>query len=328
VLDLSTNENPFQPLPGVLAAVNDRAGSINSYPDMACAELVAAIAARFSVPPGHVVTGPGAVGVLQQIIQVAIGGRGGEVVVGAPSFPPYRSLTTLCGGAPVEVPLTAGGAHDVPAMLAAINDRTKLVVLCNPNNPTGTVTPTPDVHTLLAGVPDHITVLLDEAYREFVRDPGTPDGLDCYRAHPNVVVLRTFSKAYGLAGLRVGYAFAQEDLARRLRAAALPYGVNSLAEAAAVRSLAVEDALMERVETIVKERERLRAGLLMQGWSVPPSEANFLWLSLPEGAEDVVAGAAGAGLLTKAFPGHGVRVSVGEPDANDAMLRFLGTRSG
>ncbi|MFI9384748.1 histidinol-phosphate transaminase [Kutzneria sp. NPDC052558] len=316
---LSSNENPHQPLPSVLAAMERALGDFNRYPDMGCSQLIPAIAARLGVPESHVATGTGGVGVIQQVLQAACD-DGDEVVYPWRSFEAYPIITQMVGARSVQVPLTADERHDLDAMAAAITDRTRLVILCNPNNPTGTALRRPELEAFLDRVPGDVVVLLDEAYREFVRDAEVPDGLGIYRDRPNVVVLRTFSKAYGLAGLRVGYAVAHEPVATALRKVAVPFGVSQLAQEAALASLAAEAELFERVEHITKERGRVLDALRDQGWPVPPSEGNFVWLRLGERTTEFADRAQAAGVMVRPFPGEGVRISVGEPEGNDLFL--------
>jgi histidinol-phosphate aminotransferase len=316
---LSSNENPYPPLPSVLEVVQRAAGECNRYPDMFATGLVEALAERFRVPAEHIATGTGSVGVTQQLLQ-ATAGPGDEVVYGWRSFEAYPIIVQISGAASVQVPLR-DETHDLEAMAAAITGRTRLVFVCNPNNPTGTAVRRGEIERFLDLVPPDVVVVLDEAYREFVRDPEVPDGLDYYRDRPNVAVLRTFSKAYGLAGLRVGFAIAQEPLAEALRKTAVPFGVNGIAQTAAVASLAAEDELLERCQALVAERERVRAVLLDQGWVTPVSEANFVWLRLGERTVEFARACEQAGVVVRPFPGEGVRVTVGEPEANDIFLK-------
>jgi histidinol-phosphate aminotransferase len=209
-------------------------------------------------------------------------------------------------------------------MLAAITDRTRLVLVCTPNNPTGPALRRAELERFLDAVPSDVLVVLDEAYREFVRDPDVPDGVELYRDRPNVCVLRTFSKAYGLAGLRVGFAIAHTPVAEALRKTAVPFGVSSLAQAAAVASLEAEGELLERVDALVAERTRVCAALEAQGWQVPASEANFVWLRLGERTDAFAAACEAAGVVVRPFSGEGVRVTVAEPEANDVFLRVAG----
>ncbi|MFI1799751.1 histidinol-phosphate transaminase [Streptomyces sp. NPDC020379] len=320
---LSSNENPYPPLPGVLEKAVDAAGTINRYPDMACTALMAELADRFSVPVTHLATGTGSVGVAQQLVQ-ATSGPGDEVIYAWRSFEAYPIITQVSGATPVQVPLTGDEVHDLDAMLAAITDRTRLIFVCNPNNPTGTVVRRAELESFLDRVPADVLVVLDEAYIEFVRDTDVPDGLDLYRDRPNVCVLRTFSKAYGLAGLRIGFAVAHEPVAAALRKTAVPFGVSHIAQEAAIASLRSEDALRERVQALVEERARVVDALAGQGWTVPQTQANFVWLRLGERTAEFAAACERAGVVVRPFPGEGVRVTVGETAANDLFLEVAG----
>ncbi|RIQ31171.1 histidinol-phosphate transaminase [Jiangella rhizosphaerae] len=320
---ISSNENPYPPLPGVLEAVTATAGSMNRYPDMFATGLVAALADRFDVPPEHVATGTGSVGVLQQIVQ-ATAAEGDEVVYAWRSFEAYPIVVGISGASAVQVPLAPGARHDLPAMADAITDRTRLVLVCTPNNPTGTVVWRDELEAFLRRVPEDVLVVVDEAYREFVRDPEAADGLDFYRRHRNVCVLRTFSKAYGLAGLRVGFAIAHDEVADALRKTAVPFGVSGIAQRAAVESLAREAELLERVEALVGERARVHDALAAQGWEIPHTEANFVWLALGEQTLDFARFCEDAGLVVRPFAGEGCRVTIAEPEANDRLIRLAG----
>jgi histidinol-phosphate aminotransferase len=325
---LSSNENPYPPLPGVLEAVLRAADSVNRYPDLGVTALTAELAERFGVPAEHIATGTGSVGVAQQLLQ-ATSGPGDEVIYAWRSFEAYPIITQIAGATSVRVPLTTDEAHDLDAMAAAVTDRTRLIFVCNPNNPTGAAIRRPELERFLDRVPSDVLVVIDEAYREFVRDPEIPDGVELYRDRPNVAVLRTFSKAYGLAGLRVGFAIAHAPVAAVLRTTAVPFGVNSLAQVAAVESLRAEPALLERVAALVKERERVLDGLRASGWKVPASEANFVWLRLGERTTEFAARAEAAGIVVRPFAGEGARVTIGETEANDIFLQvaaeFLGS---
>jgi histidinol-phosphate aminotransferase len=316
---LSSNENPYPPLPGVLEAAVAAAGSFNRYPDMACTALTEELAGRFGVPAEHVATGTGSVSVAQSLV-LSTAGPGDEVIFAWRSFEAYPIITQVSGATPVPVPLTATEEHDLDAMLAAVTERTRLIFVCNPNNPTGAAIHREELVRFLDAVPSDVLVVLDEAYREFIRDENVPDGIELYRDRPNVCVLRTFSKAYGLAGLRVGFAVAHEPVATALRKTAIPFGVSQLAQDAAVLSLRSEDALLERVETLVAERSRVAARLAEQGWTVVDSQANFVWLRLGERTMDFAAACAGAGVIVRPFAGDGVRVTIGEVEANDIFL--------
>ncbi|WP_328582818.1 histidinol-phosphate transaminase [Streptomyces sp. NBC_00370] len=317
---LSSNENPYLPLPGVMERVTAAAGVFNRYPDMACTGLMNELADRFDVPVAHLATGTGSVGVAQQLIQ-ATSGPGDEVVYAWRSFEAYPIIVQISGARSVQVPLTAGDVHDLDAMAGAITDRTRMILVCNPNNPTGTVVRRAELERFLDRVPSDVLVVLDEAYREFNRDPEIPDGVELYRERPNVAVLRTFSKAYGLAGLRVGFAIAHEPVAAALRKTAVPFGVSQIAQDAAVASLRAEDALLERVDALVVERDRVHRGLLEQGWTVPETQANFVWLRLGERTQEFAAACERAGVVVRPFGGEGVRVTIGEVAANDLFLQ-------
>ncbi|MER7790236.1 histidinol-phosphate transaminase [Streptomyces sp. NPDC097640] len=317
---LSSNENPYPPLAGVLETAISAAASFNRYPDLACTALTAELARRFDVPPEHLATGTGSVGVAQQLVQ-STAGPGDEVIYAWRSFEAYPIITQISGATPVQVPLTGGEVHDLDAMADAITERTRLIFVCNPNNPTGTVVGREALTRFLDRVPAEVLVVLDEAYIEFIRDERVPNGIELYRERPNVCVLRTFSKAYGLAGLRIGFAIAHEPVAAALRKTAVPFGVSQLAQDAAVASLRSEDALRERVEALVAERARVSGALAGQGWTVPESQANFVWLRLGERTLDFAAACEAAGVVVRPFPGEGVRVTVGEREANDIFLR-------
>lgn len=317
---LSSNENPYPPLPGVLESAVAAAGNFNRYPDMACTGLMNELAERFGVPVSHVATGTGSVGVAQSLLQ-STAGPGDEVIYAWRSFEAYPILTQISGATSVKVPLTDGDVHDLDAMADAITDRTRLIFVCNPNNPTGTVVRKAELERFLDRVPSDVLVVLDEAYREFIRDADVPDGIELYRDRPNVAVLRTFSKAYGLAGLRVGFAIAHEPVAAALRKTAVPFGVTQLAQDAAVASLRAEDELLGRVGSLVAERARVYEGLVGQGWTVPQTQANFVWLRLGERTMDFAAACEKAGVVVRPFAGEGLRVTIGETEANDIFLK-------
>ncbi|WP_109472472.1 histidinol-phosphate transaminase [Ornithinimicrobium cavernae] len=316
---LSSNENPYPPLPSVVQVVADAAASMNRYPDMAVTRLTEALAERWDVPTTHIATGTGSVGVLTQLINITCE-PGDEVVYAWRSFEAYPIVVALAGATSVQVPVTDTAEHDLPAMAAAVTDRTRLVLVCTPNNPTGPHVTDAALREFLGSVPSDVLVVVDEAYLEFNTAEDAPDALAIYREFPNVAVLRTFSKAYGLAGLRVGYCIAHEDVATALRKAATPFGVSDLAERAAVASLAAYDELEVRVKALIDERERVLSGLREQGWAVPDTQANFVWLPLGEDTVDFAAACQEQGLTVRPFPGDGVRCTIGETEANDRLL--------
>jgi histidinol-phosphate aminotransferase len=315
---LSSNESPFGPLPSVLKVIAAAASEVNRYPDNGAAELTDAIAARYAVPPEHIALGCGSVGLVQQLLE-AVCDPGAEVLYAWRSFEAYPYLTDLAGAKSVTVPL-AGERHELPAMAAAITSATRLIFVCTPNNPTGTVVTTGELTGFLDRVPDDCLVVLDEAYAEYVRDPDVPNGIELYAQRPNVAVLRTFSKAYGLAGLRVGFLVGNESIAAAARKTMLTFSVNAVAQAAAVASLAAEGELLDRVDLVVAERDRVRTALLEMGFAVPPTEANFVWLRLGPQTSAFADACDQGGISTRPFAGEGVRVSIGEKAANDRFL--------
>lgn len=314
---LFLNENPYPPLPSVRKALAEASGLAHQYPTIFPERLAHALARRLDVPVSHLVTGPGSVGIYQQLGQAMLR-PGDEVVYAWTSFEAYPIVTRTAGAVPVEVPL-ADGRHDLAAMARAITPRTRVVFLCEPNNPTGTAVGTAALTNFLDQVPTRVLVVLDEAYFEFSRLPDASDGVALYRDRPNLLTLRTFSKAYGLAGLRIGYGVAQPAIAEALRMCAVPCGVGRLSEEAALHALSVEAELLDRVEGVIAERERTREALLGLGWEVLPSETNFLWLPTAT-AEPLAAKWGRQGLLVRAFPGEGLRVTVGSPQANALLL--------
>jgi len=320
---LSSNESPFGPLPSVVEAIAAAAGQVHRYPDNGAVVLTEAIADHFAVPAAHIAVGCGSVGVTQQLLAAA-GEPGAEIIYAWRSFEAYPALVDLAGADSVRVPLR-DQAHDLAAMAGAITGLTRMIFVCNPNNPTGTVVRKAELEQFLDRVPADCLVILDEAYREYVRDSDVPDGISLYRDRPNVAVLRTFSKAYGLAGLRVGFMVAHEQVAAAARMTMLPFTVNAIAQAAAIASLAAEDELLERVDAVVKERDRVRAELLGQGWTVPPTEANFVWLQLGADTADFAAACARQGISVRPFGAEGARISIGDHEANDELLAVAKT---
>lgn len=321
---ISSNENPFPPLPSVVAVVQDAVANINRYPDMTAAEMAHRMADTLGVDPDALAFGTGSVGLLGQLVQITCD-AGDEVVFAWRSFEAYPILVALAGAVSVPVPNDAEGRHDLDAILAAITDRTRLLLLCTPNNPTGPALRTAEVEAFLRQVPSDVLVVLDEAYLEFVTAPDAPDAVALWRAHPNVAVLRSFSKAYGLAGLRVGYAIAHPEVAAALRKAAVPFGVSHLAQVAVVASLDAHAELQERVDSLVAERTRVLNAVTAIWPQVPDSQGNFVWLPLGERTAAFAAACEQAGLVVRAFDGDGVRASVAEPEANDRLVEVLQT---
>ncbi|MEE2816074.1 MAG: histidinol-phosphate transaminase [Actinomycetota bacterium] len=317
---LSSNENPFEPLPSVLEALQATT-PVNRYPDASAAALRARLGERFGVEPDAVHVAAGSVSILHQLV-LGTSSVGDEVVYAWRSFEAYPSLPLVAGATGVQVPLASGARHDLDAMADAVTDRTRVVIVCTPNNPTGPIVTSAEFAAFVDRVPRDVLIILDEAYAEFVTAPDAVDGLAerLFDQHPNVVVLRTFSKAYGLAGLRVGYAIGHPRVLDAARTTGIPLSVTSAAERAAIASLDAEAELRERVSVIVERRTRLVGGLRAQGWQVPDSQANFVWLPAGERTDEVAAAFDAADLIVRPFPGDGIRISVGEEESIDRVL--------
>ncbi len=313
---LSSNENPFDPIPAVLAAIE--ASSVNRYPDGTATELRARIAARWNVAAEQVHVGAGSVAILAQLITAAAG-PGEEVVYSWRSFEAYPGLVTVAGATSVQVPNTPDHRHDLPAMVTAITDRTRVVIVCSPNNPTSTIVTADEFAQFLAAVPPTVLVILDEAYAEFVTDASAVVGERFLLSYPNLVVLRTFSKAYGLAGLRVGYAIGATYIMDAARSSAIPLSVIEPAQRAAIASLEHEAEILLRVDVINAQRDSVWHALVAQGWNVPRAQGNFVWL--PTGADTDWAAAVFAqhGIVVRSL-GTGVRVSIGEAGSVENLL--------
>lgn len=319
---LSSNENPFDPLPGVLAALAD-AQALNRYPDALATRLRERLGARFGVSPDSVHIGAGSVSILSQLI-LAAAGPGDEVVYAWRSFEAYPGLVRVAGATSVEVPVDADGRHDLAAMAAAVTDRTRAVIVCSPNNPTGPIVRRDEFRAFLDAVPSDVLVIFDEAYAEFVTDPDAADGLRVLgvEQRPNVVALRTFSKAFGLAALRVGYAIGHPRVLDAARSASIPLSVTAQAEVAALASLDAESELLERVAVIAERRDRLAAGLRDAGWRVPDAQGNFVWLAAGTETETAAAAFEREGIIVRPFPGDGIRISVGEEESVERVLQI------
>jgi histidinol-phosphate aminotransferase len=320
---LSSNENPYPPLPGVVEAADAAVRTMNRYPDMGNTALYDALAAKLGVPTDHLALATGSVALIYQLVQ-AFCDPGDEVVCAWRSFEAYPIAVTAAGAALVRIPVTADGRHDLGAMAEAVTAKTRVVLVCTPNNPTGPAVTQAELDAFLARVPPQVLVVVDEAYVEFVRMPDAVDGVATYGRHENVLLTRTFSKAYGLAGFRVGYAVGPAPIAQALRAVSLPFGVSGVAQAAAVASLEREPELLERVDALVTERGRVVAGLADAGWPVPEPQGNFVWFDLGEATLDFAQAAEEAGIVVRPFAGEGARVTIAETEANDRLLDLVG----
>jgi histidinol-phosphate aminotransferase len=318
---LSSNENPFPPLPGVLEAAVRAAEEMNRYPDMGNTALYAALAEKLAVTTDEVALATGSVALIYQLVQ-AFCEPGDEVVYAWRSFEAYPIAVTAAGARSVRVPLTADGRHDLDAMAAAITERTRVVLVCTPNNPTGPAVSQTELGGFLDKVPAEVLVVVDEAYVEFVRMGDPVDGIATVLGHDNVVSTRTFSKAYGLAGFRVGYAIGPVPIANALRAVSLPFGVSNVAQAAALASLQAQEQLLELVSSLVAERDRVRKGLADVGVAVPEAQGNFVWFATGDRTAEFAAAADQLGIVVRPYADDGARVTIGEPEANDRTIEL------
>ncbi|WP_454044918.1 histidinol-phosphate transaminase [Corynebacterium sp. Marseille-Q2516] len=317
---ISSNESAHPPLPGVAAAMAAAAAGANRYPDMGTQQLRTAPGAHLDLDPDRIAVGCGSSALCQQLVQITCT-PGDEVIFAWRSFEAYPIFAQVVGARPVKVPLDAAGKHDLDAMAQAITPRTRLIFVCNPNNPSGTTITQAEFAQFMARVPDNVLVALDEAYTEFHRNSDTPDARAATADYPNLVGLRTFSKAYGLAGVRVGYAFGPADVIAALNKVAIPFGVNAVGQAGAVASLEASAELLQRTEEVVVQRARLAAALRPYG--ALDSQANFVWVPTP--AEDpefparTAAALADHNVLVRAFP-EGLRITVTTEEETDAVL--------
>lgn len=322
-IKLASNETVQSPLPAVLEAITAAADTINRYPDNGHIELKEHLAKHVGFAPEHIAVGCGSVSLCQQLIQITCS-VGDEVLFGWRSFEVYPLQVTVAGATSVRVPLREH-TFDLDAMREAITERTRLIFVCNPNNPTSTVVDPDELARFVAAVPADVLVVIDEAYVEYIRGGLVPDSLGLAATHPNVVVLRTFSKAYGLAGLRVGYAVGDPEVITALGKVYVPFTASTISQAAAIASLQAADELLARTDAVVDERRRVSAELAELGYGFPPSQANFVWLPLAERTAEFAAAAAQARVLVRPYGSEGARVTIGARDENDAFLRFART---
>lgn len=318
---LSSNENSYPPLRPVVEAISAAAASPNLYPPLVPFALAGRLAAISGVDPQNVWVGAGSVAVLEQLIR-GFAGPGDEVIFGWRSYEAYPIIIGAAGAVPVPVPLI-GHDQDLAAMARRVGPRTRVVILCNPNNPTGTVLSPGLLRTFVAGLPEDCLLILDEAYREFVPARSAFDGTELTRSHANVAVLRTFSKAHGLAGMRVGYAISAPAIIDVLGRVALPFTVGRMAIAAASASLDQHTEIQAQVQETVRERDALIQLARGLGLPVSASAANFLWLSLGSDSGAFTERCAAASIGVRCFPLEGVRITVGSTQANAAVADVL-----
>ncbi|MBX9919013.1 MAG: pyridoxal phosphate-dependent aminotransferase [Mycolicibacterium frederiksbergense] len=319
-IKIASNETVDGPLPSVMEAITAAAAGINRYPDNGYLDLRERLAKHVEFAPENISVGSGSVSLCQQLIQIT-STVGDEVVFGWRSFEIYPLQVRTAGATPVAVPLK-DHTHDLDAMLAAVTGRTRLIFVCNPNNPTSTVVEPAALEAFVAAVPSDVLIVIDEAYVEYIRDGLLPDSLGLVRRYPNVVVLRTFSKAYGLAGLRIGYAVADPDIVTALGKVYVPFTATTISQAAAIASIDAADELLARTDAVVAERTRVSAALTAAGYDLPASQANFVWLPLPGRCDAFTNAAADNRLLVRPYGQDGVRVTVAAPHENDAFLAF------
>jgi histidinol-phosphate aminotransferase len=321
-IKLASNENPQAPLDPIVAAVNEAAAGVNRYADHRATAVREALSSRLGVAVDHVTVGNGSSGILQQLYFSYVD-PGDEVVFPWRSFEVYPVFTRLMDGVSVQVPLAPDPGFDIEAIAAAVTERTKLVFLATPNNPTGMASTTIELRSLLNRVPEHVVVCIDEAYREFL-DPGFGDPVtELLPDFSNVIVTRTFSKAHGLAGLRVGYGIGHPDLIATVDKTLLPFAVNALAQAAALAAIDNEPAINERVQAILAERARVEVELAAAGWSFPNHQGNFVWLATGERTDTIALNLERRGVVIRPFSGDGIRITIGSPDENDRFLSTL-----
>jgi histidinol-phosphate aminotransferase len=328
IAQLASNESPFPPHPKVVEAIAAAANAMHRYPDPDATLLRRRIAERYETEPGRVAVGNGSCELLLAAAE-ALCEPGAEILYAWPAFSMYPYLPALTGARDIRVPLAEGDVHDLDAMAAEVTAATQLLIVCNPNNPTSTHIPAAQIGAFCERIPAHVTVILDEAYVEFQTHDDPDATLDLLRDFPNLVVLRTFSKCYGLAGLRVGYGIGSAQFRAAVDAVRQPFSVNALAQAAGAEAILHQDDVMRRVESTIVERVRVEEGIRALGLRTPDSQANFSWVDLGEAEEaEVVAGLAAREIAVRpgaplGDPGH-IRVSYGTAAEND---RFLGALS-
>jgi len=327
IAQLASNESPWGPHPDVVGAIERAAAAMNRYPDPGATLLRQRIAARHDADPAAIAVSNGSAEMLLAAAQ-ALCEPGDEIVYAWPSFSIYPFMAPLSGAREIRVPLDEAYGHDLEAMLREITAVTQVVVVCNPNNPTSTHIPIARIAEFVAEVPDHVAVILDEAYVEYQLHDDPEETVDLWRRTPNLIVLRTFSKCYGLAGLRVGYALTSARLRGAFDAVRQPFSVNALAQAAGAEAIRHQDDVASRVERTMIERVFVEEGVRELGLATPDSHANFSWIGLGDADEAEVVSALGdSGVIVRpgtplGAPGH-IRVSYGVHEQNQRFLEGL-----
>ncbi len=326
-IKLASNENPDPPVASILAAVSAAAAGANRYADHRATAVRERIGSWLGVDPAGVTVGAGSVGLLQQLFLTFVD-PGDEVVYPWRSFEVYPVYTKLMAGREVTTPLTAEHTFDLDALAAAITPDTRMVLLATPNNPTGTALRTTELRDLLTAISPRTVVVIDEAYREFL-DPSFGDPVvELVPDFPNVVVTRTFSKAHGLAGIRVGYAIGHPEVIASIDKTLFPFAVNALAQAAAIAAIDSMDEIQARVDRILAERARVIAALSADGWQLPDAQANFVYLPLGARTDEVYLGLEKRGVVTRPFSNEGIRVTIGSEEQNTRFLATLAEVAG
>jgi histidinol-phosphate aminotransferase len=325
LVKLASNETPWPPHPAVLDAIRAQAEDLNRYPDPSGTALRKRLAERYETRPERIVLGNGSCDILLGAAQAMLE-PGAEIVYAWPSFSMYPHLPAMTGARAIGVPLDDAGCHDLEAMLGEITVATRMCIVCNPNNPTATALPLPVIEDFVAQIPDHVCVVIDEAYVEFNTLQDPEESLDLLSKHHNLVLLRTFSKVYGLCGLRVGYALCSETFRDAVDRIRQPFSVNALAQAAAAEALLHQDEVARRVERTVVERVNLEAELAERGLTTTESQANFSWVTVDNEA-DVLAGLEERGVIVRGGAALGdsghLRVTFGTREENERFLAAL-----
>ena len=323
-IKLASNENPWSPVPAVAAAIADAVSGVNRYADNNATDVREAIGNWLGIDSGNITVGCGSSGLLQQLFMTYVD-PGDEVVFPYPSFEIYPVFSTLFDAVEVRTPLI-DHTFDLDAVADAVTDKTKLIFLATPNNPTGTSISMDDVAALLGKIPNDVIVVIDEAYREF-NDPSFGDPVDLLANHRNVVITRTFSKAFGLAGLRSGYGVCDPEIIRELDKTRLAFSVNNLSQAGMLAAIEHEDAAMAKVAELLDERQRCVDALTEAGVDMPTTNANFIYIPTGDATANIATAMEKQGVVTRPFPGIGLRITIGTPEQNDRWLAaFLAAR--
>ncbi|WP_371666649.1 aminotransferase class I/II-fold pyridoxal phosphate-dependent enzyme [Streptomyces sp. NBC_00289] len=316
VAKLDTNEIYYPPLPGVAEAVQAELGKLHYYPDMTNALVVDALSHHYGLISEGLCVGDGSAALIEAIVKGVTCSGYDEVVYSWRSFEAYPLIATMAGAKPIPVPRAADHGHDLAGVLKAITPATRVIIICNPSNPTGAYMPLREIETFLASVSPSVLVVLDEAYREFIHPRPHFDTLPLASRVKNLIILRSFSKAWGLAGLRVGWSYSSPDLARGIQKCILPFSVSRIGQAAAVAALSQEEEMRRRAAEIAAERDALLAMVRLHTPEVPYSQGNFIWLPIGDLAAAFGYEAEQRGFIVRAFAGEGIRVTVGTAEQN------------